>query len=660
MTPTKMQDIKAPFFLRDLHAWVIWRLEYPPKATKPRKVPYYANGGRRSGGNGSPEDIKSLVDFETAKVKAEERGFEGVGIAFLPEFGFTGVDFDDCIDENGVIDPEVEAAVLGTYAEVSPSGKGVHAFVTGDLGDKKSHVKDGKYGIELFNTKMYLTFTGKPLEICEISDHTNTVAGPNDALKRIIGARFGAAQPVVPSYLASSVEPVGVSLQQLGKALSVLPNDLDYDQWFKIGAAIHHETEGSEEGFVLWDSWSANSPKYGSEEYGRERWNSMGKNTTIRPYTARELIKLANKLGAGLPDPEGLCDDDFTPILDDTVPEGYKSFFNIRTAEEFADHVKPLSWIIKGFLPRATLGVLYGESGAGKSFITLDICASIARSLEWNGLRCPSPANRVLYVVAEGVQGFSNRITAYCDKAGISKRDLKIDVISDVAPNLMDGVSVDHLIRDIISRDHYDLIVMDTFAQVMPGANENSGEDVGKALGYCRKISQSCDTMVLLVHHSGKDASKGARGWSGIRQTSDVVYEVTRFDENRVLKVVKQKDGLDGMEYGFKLLPVILGTDPDGDPVTSCAVEYGAVERVSKKRVFHKNQKVVADALSTFSEGAWTTVDSLLNLCMESSPVDRDGNPIRRATIHMVIKKGIGDFIEENANGEIRMKGLEV
>lgn len=49
-----------------------------------------------------------------------------------------------------------------------------------------------------------------------------------------------------------------------------------YDDWLKVGQALHHQFEGSDEGFDLWDSIFEGSSKYTGPEYGRERWDSFG------------------------------------------------------------------------------------------------------------------------------------------------------------------------------------------------------------------------------------------------------------------------------------------------------------------------------------------------------------------------------------------------
>lgn len=268
---------------------------------------------------------------------------------------------------------------------------------------------------------------------------------------------------------------------------------------------------------------------------------------------------------------------DFDDISDDQVetppppakPEE-KLRFPVETLEQFASH-PPQPWIIKGVLPKAGLGVIFGESASGKSFLSLDMGASIARGQDWQGRK--TRKGRVVYVVAEGAGGFRNRVQAYANRHGIQLADVPLGVIN-AAPNLIERKDAVAVAKSIIRSGGADVIVVDTLAQTTPGANENSGEDMGKVLSHCKEIHRVTGALVLLVHHSGKDSSKGARGWSGLRAAADVEIEITRNEALRTAKVTKQKDGEDGLHWNFILETVTLGLDEDDDLITSCVVNY--------------------------------------------------------------------------------------
>lgn len=87
-------------------------------------------------------------------------------------------------------------------------------------------------------------------------------------------------------------------------------------------------------------------------------------------------------------------------------------------------------------------------------------------------------------------------------------------------------------------------------------------------------LSEATGATALVVHHAGKDATRGARGWSGIKAAADAELEVSRTDARGLLKITKMKDGNDGRAWGFRLNIIDLGIDADGDRETSCVVEY--------------------------------------------------------------------------------------
>jgi hypothetical protein len=121
------------------------------------------------------------------------------------------------------------------------------------------------------------------------------------------------------------------------------------------------------------------------------------------------------------------------------------------------------------------------------------------------------------------------------------------------------------------------VIVVDTLAAASGGANENSGEDMGAVMEGCRLLHRATGAAVLLVHHTGKDEERGARGWSGIRAAVDAELQVADYEAMpgvRVVEVTKQRDGPDGALYAFKLAPVQVGFDAEGLAVDSCYVQW--------------------------------------------------------------------------------------
>lgn len=347
----------------------------------------------------------------------------------------------------------------------------------------------------------------------------------------------------------------------------------------------------------------------------------------------------------------GAAADEPTPITDKaevTIDAPKAQRFAVVSAAAFAVG-KPLTWLVKGVLPKAVLGVLFGESGAGKSFAVVDMAADIALGASWRGMR--TTRARVVYVVAEGATGFRLRLQALCQRRGLQLEQLPIGVIAD-APNLMEKQDAIDVAKAIVAAGGADLVIVDTFAQVMPGGNENAGEDVGRVLKHCRGIHTATGAMVLLVHHSGKDASRGARGWSGLKGATDVELEVVRVDERRSLTVSKMKDGPgEGKEYSFRLNTVVLGLDADQEEITSCVVEPTedrGVRKVAQMKL-GEYERAVLDAAEELSGVANEAVplDQILAHAVSLVPfegdpaADRRRDNVKRAANNLVDKKGL-------------------
>lgn len=625
-----LKQLQVPQPLHDLPIWLVWRFEHQDnRAAKPRKVPYYASGQRRHGQQGSTLDRARMTTFAAAKEAAIKGGFDGVGIALLDNYGLLALDFDNCVTPVG-LDPAVENLVGCTYAEFSPSGNGVRALFWGDIGNHKSPATPDRFGFETFSSSGFVTITGNHLPITDILGLEDTINGITEGVIALSKLRFG------PGDLRTSAGdddplmqelPLGLTEQQLQAVLAALPDDLSYDEWLKVGMAIHFETAG--EGFELWESWSQLSPKYGTREYNEERWNSFGRRSG-RQVTARTLVQMANSRGAGI-NTTIAGPEEFEQATTEKPATEKLSRFPIFAAADFSGNA-PLSYLIKGVLPKAELAVLYGESTAGKTFVAMDIGFAIARGAEWRGRRVKQ--GRVVYIAAEGVGGLRNRLLAYAQAHSIELAGLALDVIP-AAPNLLEKADALEVAKVIASCGRAALVIVDTFAQCTPGGNENAGEDMGRALTHCKGIHKATGATVMLVHHAGKDLSRGARGWSGLRAAADAEIEIARSIAGRSIRLTKNKDGDDTAAWGFDLETITLGLDEDGDAITSCVVreaELPVVGVAGKARKLGVWESLVAEVMAEFSLGqlAGIEVDAVIAEVVRRAPAPADGKRDQR------------------------------
>jgi hypothetical protein len=374
---------------------------------------------------------------------------------------------------------------------------------------------------------------------------------------------------------AAKAEPVGLSDEALTLLLSKRDPDAGYDEWCRVGMALHHETQGEPRGLDLWNDWSAQGDKYVGRDDLEKHYDSFGHGEGAA-VTARSLM--GNGASAASPDEfDVIVESIEAEAKEEAAPESER----LMSYAEFGSQ-PPMEWLIKGVLPRAGLAVLFGEPGSGKSFLAFDLAGCLARGADWNGHKVRA-AGRVVYVAAEGAAGMTLRAVAY----GMKHPDA-IHAPMKFWPSAVNMLENGHrkLAKLIENDGGADLIVIDTLAQSMAGGNENASEDMGKVIANCAKLHKITGALVLLVHHSGKDASRGARGWSGLRGAADAELEVSRdyVTDTRQVRIGKQKDAADGAEFPFTLVGVEVGRDSDGDALTSCWVEYLSPADVKKAR----------------------------------------------------------------------------
>jgi len=154
-----MQDFQVPDRIRAL-PWVGWRHDYKPDRLKPAKLPI----NPRTGGAANVADPRTWGDYGSALAAAASFNLDGVGVVLTSETGLTGVDLDDCRDPTtGELDHwagQILDRLHGTYAELSPSQRGVRSFVEGVLpAGCRNRIGD----IEAYSAGRFLTITGSIL-----------------------------------------------------------------------------------------------------------------------------------------------------------------------------------------------------------------------------------------------------------------------------------------------------------------------------------------------------------------------------------------------------------------------------------------------------------------------------------------------------------------
>lgn len=139
-----------PIELRELNRWVLYRLTWDSNRGKYDKKPFNA----RTGGFAQSNNPNTWCDYETAINVVDL--YDGLG--FMLGDGIFGVDIDG-VELNDPVVREV-LLTLNSYAEVSPSGKGIHVICMGS----KPHGACRKGNFECYDKGRFFTVTGKVIE----------------------------------------------------------------------------------------------------------------------------------------------------------------------------------------------------------------------------------------------------------------------------------------------------------------------------------------------------------------------------------------------------------------------------------------------------------------------------------------------------------------
>jgi hypothetical protein len=663
-----------PATLKAAQRWAPWRAVWNVKRQKFDKIPAHAKPPYHGISTAKPERWST---YEVAlKAHTDNPGvFGGLGYVMTTPHGVVGVDLDNCVADN-TIAPWAQEVIdrLDSYTELSPSGNGLRILVDGTIpNDWTNH----EVGIEVYggHEPRFLTVTGQRLKV---SPHAVQASNPDvlDALTAQYAKVKTAATAItleLPDILDDMVLP---SLDSLPLPTSVQAfltlGDHGGDRsraLFAASVGLYNAGLNDEEVFSI----LALNPFAFEVALDHRRQDSdralmylwvehcqKGKAKSTPVASLADFENLAPQPTQPEPDdqPAELQGDanDFD-VVDEGVnsvhtPASPKHRFEVVPASTFAGG-KPPSWIVKGVLPEAELIVLFGESGSGKSFMALDLAASIARGIAWRGHKVKQ--GRQVYIAAEGAGGFRNRLKAYAAAHELDLSTLDLGVIK-AAPNFMVKDDALDVCKAVIAGGPVSVVWVDTFAQVMPGANENAGEDVGKALQHCKGIHKATGAVVVLVHHAGKDASKGARGWSGLRAAADAELEVRSEDDGaRELRITKQKDGEDGLVFGFRLASAVIGLDEDDEPITSCTVVDAApIEKKKGGAGANKNggkwAARVLEVLGEFTLVQTTGIEkkAVLDEVVRRSPEDPDNKRSASRALNKLLADDESEYVFED------------
>ena len=241
---------------------------------------------------------------------------------------------------------------------------------------------------------------------------------------------------------------------------------------------------------------------------------------------------------------------------------------------------------VKSIIAATGTGVLYGHSTVGKSFVAVDLCVAVSRGDAWCSQR--TKPGVVAYLALEGAQGIEKRFDALMRARELDHLDV---MISDGPLDLRDEGSVAKTIASLKAlgeeRGPVRLLVIDTLACAAPGADMNGPADSSLIVEAKKRIARDAGCFVLTVAHPSKNEAGGIAGNLRFFNDVDTVIKITS-DKDNVGTIFIDKVREDRAKYelaDFRIVPFELGTDDEGDPITSAIVEWVNEQRTPRDPV---------------------------------------------------------------------------
>jgi hypothetical protein len=261
-------------------------------------------------------------------------------------------------------------------------------------------------------------------------------------------------------------------------------------------------------------------------------------------------------------------------------------------------------WLINGILPAQGLGIVYGLPKCGKSFLLADTLFHVAMGRPWAERDVLQGA--VVYVTGEGVSGFRRRMVAFRRHYGVDGLGVPFGIISvapDLGHNTGDEQELIANIRNWLAlkgNPPLRAVALDTVARTMNGADENTAKDMTTWYANANKIEQEFNCLVVGVHHSGKDATRGARGSNALDGAADVMWHVDKGEVASTVTVAAMKDGEDGASWTYRLQPYYFDEAREGGAtsaqqvsLSTCTVEILTNPSFAQQTATRRNKKAL-------------------------------------------------------------------
>jgi hypothetical protein len=248
-----------------------------------------------------------------------------------------------------------------------------------------------------------------------------------------------------------------------------------------------------------------------------------------------------------------------------------KNKFKLVKIKDIIDNPVNIQWTIRHVIEQNGVSLIYGQYGCGKSFVAFDMAYCVAAGRNWHSRKTiQSP---VVVLAGEGHSGIGDRFNAlHRHYGGAFPEQLYLSVIS---ASLTDNTNAQWVMESVNEVcPHAGLVIIDTLNRNFGVGDENSTKDMTQFISNVDLIFRNTGKTVIIVHHSGKDDNKGARGSIVLPGSVEAEIKVSSVKDNVTVSFKKQKNGklLDNMLFKFKEID-LHRLDDEGEKVMSLVLE---------------------------------------------------------------------------------------
>jgi len=255
-------------------------------------------------------------------------------------------------------------------------------------------------------------------------------------------------------------------------------------------------------------------------------------------------------------------------------------------------------FLVDGMIERGSLAMIFGQPASGKSFLAVDLAASIATGRAFQGLK--TQKGDVVYIAGEGYRGLKRRFKAWSKYHDAGPEEIRV-MISRSAVDYRDERAAQELEKELLEAKEEGLspilFVIDTLARNYGGGDENSNSEMGKFISVIDQFNVKFDCATLIVHHSGHGESERARGASALRGALDTEFSCKKDRSTVVISCTKMKDAEAPENLAMNLTSVELNVAKDGKPISSAVLV-----RNDEAQIRSKITQKITNKLKTFHE----------------------------------------------------------